>query len=148
MRNTLTTLFLLLLALSACKPRLAQPADAGYTSAIGRHSDVAAGDQIEEQENNMATEKQGWDESLGEKTLRGSLYTTKGHSPMVEGVMISTHNFDKDYQKAHDRIEELKGKTLELTGEVIRHHCGPLEQCLSPGYIDGMREVKEMKVVN
>ena len=96
----------------------------------------------------MNPDMQGHDESLGVKTLRGKLSTTKGHQPMVEGVILSKDIFSKDRKLAEQRIHEMEGKVVEVTGEVVRHHCGPLEQCLSQGYIDGMKEVESFEVVD
>jgi len=82
---------------------------------------------------------EGWDESLGVKVLKGKLTTTKGAQPMVEGVLLATEIFNEDHQQAMVLIQEFKGKVVEVKGEVIRHHCGPMEQCLSQGYIDVVR---------
>lgn len=96
----------------------------------------------------MNMDEQGRDESLGVKTLKGKLNTTKGHQAMLEGVMLPSALFGDDHQAAHKRIHELEGKTLKVRGEVIRHWCGPLEQCLSQGYIDRIKDVDIFEIAD
>ena len=123
----LTCLPFLLLVLGGCGSR---------TNASSEPTDPV--ETVREPLNMDAMETQGWNESLGVKTLKGKLTTTKGAQPMLEGVILAREIFAADRQAAQKRIEGLKGKVVEVKGEVMRHHCGPLEQCLSQGYIDSM----------
>lgn len=86
--------------------------------------------------------QQGWDEDLGEKTLRGKMTLTKGKQPMVDGVMLSKDYFGEDWRA---KTVALEGKRVEVKGHLWRHHCGPLEQCLSPGYIDRLVEITSLE---
>lgn len=91
-------------------------------------------------------ENQGRDEELGIKTLKGRLALDKGAQPRVDGVFISTDAFREDGKHWRERVTELKGKMIEVKGMVIRHWCGPMEQCLSQGYMDRMNEVEYLKI--
>lgn len=91
---------------------------------------------------------QGHDEELGVQTIKGKLVTDKGMQPRIGGIFISTDAFEEDGKDWMPRVKELAGKTLEVKGMVIRHWCGPMEQCLSQGYMDRIRKPEYLKVLD
>lgn len=91
---------------------------------------------------------QGHDEELGIQTIRGKLVTDKGMQPRIQNIFISTDAFEEDGQDWMPRVKELAGKTMEVKGMVIRHWCGPMEQCLTQGYMDRIREPEYLKVID
>jgi hypothetical protein len=88
----------------------------------------------------------GYTEKLGTQTLAGTPYLTKGAQFMVEGVIISDEKTLEKHNLLNKGSEELAKYQVRITGNVDRYHCGPMEQCLSQGYIDFMREIKEISV--
>jgi hypothetical protein len=84
------------------------------------------------------------DEPLGEKTLTGKLMSTKGNQATVNGVILSRSYVFDEHRRWKPELMALKNKRVTVTGEVIRHWCGPYEQCLEQGYIDRMVEITEL----
>lgn len=97
------------------------------------------------EDNNELLDDEGWDESLGFQVLSGTLTTTKGAQAMLKGVLLSSDIFSEDHKEAMSIIQGLKGRQIQVEGEVIRHHCGAMEQCLDQGYIDVLRKAKSIK---
>ncbi|MEM7038445.1 MAG: hypothetical protein AAF570_15785 [Bacteroidota bacterium] len=88
------------------------------------------------------------DEFLGNKVITGKLTTTKGAQPMIDGIMLNLDFVREEGAKTwKPEFEKLKGKKVELKGDVWRHHCGPHEQCLQQGYIDSFRSLEYMKAL-
>ena len=126
---------LLVLGLNSCKNR-------NGSAETSLPSDTA----METPEEMMQDE--GHDESLGNKTMTGKLVTNKGATPQIDGVFISKDYFKQDGQDWYKVMEPFIGKKVEAKGEVIRHWCGPMEQCLSQGYMDWMRKPEYVKILN
>ncbi len=97
---------------------------------------------------NYPDDEQGHDEDLGVQIIRGKLYTDKGFQPRVGGIFISTDAFEKSGKNWSEQVKELEGKTLELKGNVVRHWCGPIEQCLNQGYMDRMKNVEYINILD
>jgi len=144
----------LLLTITACKGQ-SQSTDADPTDPASMHEqNQQTMEELQEtSEGNTETfdelsaeDMQGHNEDLGIKTLKGKLRTTKGAQPIVEGVLISTDFFEEEGKSWHEKVESLEGKTVVITGQVNRHWCGPMEQCMSDGYIDSMQEVDSFEV--
>ena len=129
-------------ALSACVNKGGGAESQANVNALNTENNEEMDDLLKEM-----NEQQGHDEKLGVKTIRGKLTTDKGFSPRVDGIFIAREFFAKDDKKWQEEVEALKGKKVELKGMVIRHHCGPYEQCLSQGYMDWMREPEYIKVL-
>ncbi|MEM1000649.1 MAG: hypothetical protein AAGN35_26585 [Bacteroidota bacterium] len=85
------------------------------------------------------------DEPLGERTLKGKLVITKGNRAMVDGVLLANAYVYAEGKTWKPEVEALKNRRVVVTGDVVRHWCGPHEQCLETGYIDTMVEVREIK---
>lgn len=88
----------------------------------------------------------GYTEALGKKTLSGTPYLTKGAQIMLEGVILSDKATLEKNGLYRLSSEELSGYNLIVTGKINRYHCGPMEQCLSQGYIDSMSEIDKIEV--
>ncbi len=138
------------LVVTSCKNRTSAVDDNANMDAS---ADTRSGEEINRPDDNENMEEmyseddQGHDEELGKKTIKGKLYTDKGFQPRVAGIFIQTAAFEEDGKDWRDRVRELEGKTLEVKGMVVRHWCGPMEQCLTQGYMDWMREVESLKVL-
>ena len=126
--------------LVSCANRTQGAESSPEISAVNQEIDNSMDDLLREQE-----EQQGRDEELGVKTIRGKLTTDKGMTPRVNCIFIAREFFGQDGKNWNDEVTALKGKKVELKGMVIRHHCGPMEQCLSQGYMDWMREPEYLK---
>jgi hypothetical protein len=79
-------------------------------------------------------------------TISGTPYQTKGAQFMLQGVIVN----DREVLEKHGLYQigsEALGKyTVEITGKVNRYHCGPMEQCLTQGYIDNMPKISSITV--
>ncbi|MGB1241488.1 MAG: hypothetical protein ACPG49_03135 [Chitinophagales bacterium] len=89
-------------------------------------------------------EQEGWEEFEGNQILKGKLYTSKGAILGIEGVFI---NQDYEVDSDKPKLRPLIGKNLEVKGDVYIYHCGPLEQCLTQGYMRWLRNVEYVKVI-
>ncbi len=138
-RNLIFCLVTLLLLTTSCANR---GGGAESTPDLNPQTELTANmdDLLKEME-----AQQGHDEELGVKTLRGKVTLDKGMQPRVNGVFIDRDYFKQDGKKWQDEVQRLKGKKVEVSGMVIRHHCGPMEQCLSQGYMDWIRKVDSFK---
>lgn len=114
---------------------------AEYVDKYGMPDNLLHSPEPKEETKIMMEDENGWDEELGLKTLKGTGNLTKGARLMLNGVMITDMETLRKVQFDKIPTEKLAETTFEITGVVIRHHCGPHEQCLQQGYIDVMRKV-------
>lgn len=89
----------------------------------------------------------GYEKFEGNRTLKGTLYTSKGAILGIGEVFIS-----EDYESDTDNelkpeLRSLVGKTLEVKGDVYVYYCGRHEQCLTQGYMKWLRNVEYVKVL-
>lgn len=97
-------------------------------------------------EKSTLNEEGGRTEELGEMTLSGTPYQTKGAQFMLQGVIVNDREVLEKHGLYHIGSEALGKYTVEITGKVNRYHCGPMEQCLSEGYIDNMPKISSITV--
>lgn len=85
-------------------------------------------------------------EFLGQKTITGTLHSTKGNQAMVAGIILPMdYVTEPESRRWKERLMQLKGKKIEIKGDVYRYHCGPEEQCLEQGYIDHFTNIDYLK---
>lgn len=90
---------------------------------------------------------EGRTEYEGEKTIVGILGTTKGHQAMVNGIILGNDFLDdKETHRWKKEYLAMKGKKVEVKGHHYIYYCGPMEQCLSQGYIPYLRDIEYMKL--
>lgn len=97
-------------------------------------------------EANEIEQTEGWTEELGERSLNGTPYLTKGAQIVVDGIILTDRETLRKNNLEGIGSEELANYSVEATGMVKRYHCGPMEQCLSPGYIDHMPAIQKIVV--
>ncbi len=90
--------------------------------------------------------EEGWEEFEGNQILKGELYTSKGAILGIGGVFIS-EDYEVDTSKQKPKIRPLVGKKIEVKGDVYIYYCGPLEQCLTEGYMKWLRNVEYVKII-
>lgn len=96
--------------------------------------------------NTETSPQEGWTEELGSKNLKGTPYLTKGAQIVLEGVILSDRETLQKNNLEGIGSADLGNYSLEVSGVVKRYHCGPMEQCLSEGYIDHMPSIDKIKV--
>jgi hypothetical protein len=88
----------------------------------------------------------GRDEVLGVQKVTGTLLSSKGNLPMIDGIILDQEMiFEEEGRNWKSEYEALKNKRCTAVGEVIRHWCGPHEQCLEQGYIDYLRNIESIR---
>lgn len=91
-------------------------------------------------------DENGRDEILGVKKITGTLTSTKGNLPMLNGIILDQEMvFEEEGRNWKPEYAALKNKRVTAVGEVIRHWCGKYEQCLEQGYIDHMRNIEAIR---
>jgi hypothetical protein len=129
-----------LLVLASCKGSQRTAVDE-KAQAEGRQPAIA-------DQSNATNEKMGHGEVIGMKTVRGTLYHSKGRMGELGGMLISgDYLSDKVTGKWKPEYEALVGKQVEAHGEHYRYVCGPIEQCLEGGVMNYLQKVTYIKPV-
>lgn len=91
---------------------------------------------------------QGHGTVIGIVTVRGILSGSKGMNAQLDGMIISPSELtDEDGNHWKPEYEAMLGKEVEARGEHYHYVCGPMEQCLTQGYIDYLRSLEYLKLV-
>jgi len=79
--------------------------------------------------------------------ITGKLTRTKGAQPMVAGkILDSDYVKDKGHKNWKPEFEKMYGKQVEVKGKLKTHYCNPMEQCLSGGKIEFLKEIQYIKL--